>query len=84
LASANIEKKTTKKKNISEDKADFFDTWEEWKAQKEKSVAQLKEKGTIVLDVVIYPKEFLEYCHKEKLEINGSARSQFVTDKMNS
>ena len=41
----------------------------------------LRNKGFIVIDVVVDLDELIEYCLKRKIENDGKARSQFVQNK---
>jgi len=68
--------------NISEDKDNMDETWEEWKANKRKAILRFEQMGFKAVDIIVTPKELVKFCRKNGLPINGKSRSEFVTFKM--
>ena len=64
---------------ISIDKENFYDTWEDWKKNKERAKKQMEAGGLKVIDIIVRPEELVKYCRKNGLEINGQSRSQFIS-----
>ncbi|HAS44794.1 MAG TPA: hypothetical protein DCS93_30220 [Microscillaceae bacterium] len=66
---------------MSVDSSELDNTWEEWKANKERTKKHLQSLGMEVIDVLVTPEELLNYCRENVLRIDGNARSQFVSNK---
>jgi len=66
---------------LSEDKDNMEETWEDWKANKDKAVKNLQNLGLITIDIIVIPKELVNYCREKGLNINGKSRAQFITYK---
>ena len=71
-----------KLKEISVDRDDLEDTYEEWLANAEQSVAQMSAAGVTVKKVIVQITELESWCRAKNLEINGKSRAEFVANKM--
>jgi len=70
--------------NISDDKPVMNETWETWKRKKEEAVSNYRKMGINVVDVLVKPKELVDYCGEKGLNINGKSRAQYVSYKLDS
>ncbi len=68
--------------NLSEDKHAMDDTWEEWKASKNRALTNFQNIGLKTVDILVTPKELVQYCRENNFKINGKSRSQFVSHKV--
>jgi hypothetical protein len=71
-----------KLKEISVDRNELEDTYEEWLANAEKSVAKISASGVTVKKVIVQISELESWCRAKNLEINGKSRAEFVANKM--
>lgn len=66
---------------ISVDKDNMEDTWEKWKANKNRTIKKFQNMGLKTVDIIVKPKELVNYCRENGLKINGKSRAQFVSFK---
>lgn len=71
-----------KAKKISTDSHVFDDNYQEWKEGAENALRELQKRRLIVYQIEINFNDFLEWCKSEKLELNGAARSRYVSMKV--
>ena len=69
---------------LSEDSENMDATWEDWEANKKQTKAKFESLGVRVVDVPVKPNELAKFCQEKGLKINGTARAQFVSEKVNS
>ncbi|MFH1195457.1 MAG: hypothetical protein V1720_07070 [bacterium] len=67
-------------KQISDDQLE--DEYEDWFIQASLAKSNLEKEGFIIEKVEIKPDEFKIWCNKNKKRLDGSARSQYVTELM--
>ena len=68
--------------NLSEDREDMDDTWLEWKNNKTNAIKNLKNMEIKPIDVLVIPKELVNYCRENGMKINGKSRSNFISFKV--
>jgi len=68
--------------NISDDKENLDKTWEEWKANKSRTLKEFKKMGIQTIDIIVTPREIVNYCRKNGFNINGESRSRFIQSKL--
>lgn len=66
---------------LSEDQDRMDLTWEEWKINKDKAVQNFLKVGIKPVDILVTPKELVEYCRKNGLPLNGESRANFISYK---
>ena len=66
---------------ISEDKDNMEDTWKKWKTNKNRTIKKLQNMGLKTIDIIVKPKELVNYCQENGLRINGKSRAQFISYK---
>ncbi|MCX5859364.1 MAG: hypothetical protein NT056_05655 [Proteobacteria bacterium] len=71
-----------KLKEISVDRDDLEDTYEEWLANAEQSVAKMSAAGVTVKKIMVEIAELEAWCRAKNLKINGKSRAEFVANKM--
>ena len=67
---------------LSEDRDKLDQTWEDWKKNKDKAVANFRKLGITMVDILGPPLELVKYCREKGLAINGKSRAAFVTSKV--
>lgn len=67
---------------LSEDKDNMEETWEEWKANKNRAIKNLQKMGLKTIDIIVTPKELVKYCREKGLKINGKSRANFISFKV--
>ena len=67
--------------SVADDRENLEDEWEDWFRTYLKFKLELIGQGFSVTDVIINVRELMEYCAKNNLKNDGSARSQFVASK---
>ena len=67
--------------NLSSDRGDMEESWEEWKTNKTKALKKFKSMGMITIDIIVTPSELVEYCREKGVEINGRSRASFIAYK---
>jgi hypothetical protein len=65
-------------KEISEDRDDIEDTFDEWQVNAEKGIKLLRGQGIMPEKVLIDVETFLAWCSKKDLPPNGGSRSEYV------
>jgi len=71
-----------KLKEISVDRDDLEDTYEEWLANAEQNVAKMSAAGVAVKKVLVEIAELEAWCRAKSLEVDGNSRAEFVANKM--
>ncbi len=66
---------------LSIDRDNLDSTWKDWRKNKERAKKHLAKQGFKVVDIIVRPKELVDFCRARGLAINGDSRSQFVTHK---
>lgn len=69
-------------RNIMVDKENMAEDWEEWRLVLERGLTEHFNKGFQVLRIVLDINELLEYCSKNKVPLDGKARSGLVSHKL--
>lgn len=69
-------------REISDDKTELEDTWQEWHDSMLKSEDILRRKGIKYKEELIDLNELMEYCEKNRLKVNSESRSRFVAHKL--
>ncbi len=67
---------------LSEDRHNMDLTWKEWNENKKKGAKNFLKLGVKTIDILVTPKELVEYCRKNGLPINGETRAEFVSYKV--
>lgn len=68
--------------SLSEDKENMEDTWEEWKANKNRVIKEFEKMGLRTIDIIVIPQELVKYCRENGLKVNGESRAQFIQHKL--
>lgn len=66
---------------LSEDKDNMEETWEDWKANKNRTNKKFQNMGLKTIDIIVSPKELVNYCRENGLIINGKSKAQFISYK---
>ena len=69
-------------KEVSEDRADLEETWEEWICTAEKSLRDLRARGIQVEKVDVDVEELMLWCSLKQQPINAASRSAFAAEKL--
>jgi hypothetical protein len=69
-------------REISTDKSNLEFTFEEWLANAEKMLVDLRAQGLDAFKYEVDVEKLLEWCRAKKIQVNGSTRSQYVTEKL--
>lgn len=64
---------------ISEDRDQLDDTYEEWEASARRALQQIKNSGGQVEKVPIDPERLLRWCNEKGVAVNGASRAEYVT-----
>jgi hypothetical protein len=64
--------------DVSEDRDNLEDTFEEWKINAERGIRRLKSQGIMPEKVVIDVEEWLAWCKERGEPMNGESRSMYV------
>jgi hypothetical protein len=67
---------------LSVDSEKMDETWESWKKSKAKTQQSFRKLGLKTVDILVKPKELVDYCSVRGLEIMGENRAQFITHKV--
>ncbi len=69
-------------KEVSEDRADLEETWEEWSREAEKTLQGIRAKGLDVTKVDVDVEELVRWCQANRRPINAASRSAFAAEKL--
>ena len=69
-------------KEVSEDRADLEETWEEWIRTAEKSLRDFRAKEIQVGKVDVDVEELIRWCQSKRQPINAASRSAFAAEKL--
>ena len=58
------------------------DSYEEWKANANNAIKEIRAAGHNVVKIAMKSEEFLEWCEKNGVENNGGNRSKFAGEKL--
>ena len=58
------------------------DTFEEWKANANSAIAEIRANGQHVVKIAMKPKEFFAWCIENGFENNAEARSEYAARKL--
>ncbi|MEL7222570.1 MAG: hypothetical protein AAGJ93_14705 [Bacteroidota bacterium] len=67
---------------LSDDRENMDETWEAWKANKNKGLKNFHQMGLKTIDIMVYPRELVKYCREKGLRINGESRANFISFKV--
>ena len=67
---------------VSSDRAELEDTYDEWQALAEENLRKLAQHGYILHKVDIDVEELLSWCNSHNRSVDGDARSEFTTVKL--
>jgi hypothetical protein len=68
--------------DISSDRAELEDTYDEWKAVAEDSIGNLARHGYKLRKVEIDVEELLIWCNSQNRAVDGDARTEFTMMKL--
>ena len=66
---------------LSSDGNDLDDTWEDWRINQSNAKNNLQSSGFSVVDIIVKPRELVDYCRQRGLEINSESRVEFISHK---
>jgi hypothetical protein len=69
-------------REISADRDKLHETYEEWAANAEKSLQEMRKVGVCIEKVEIDVEELLSWCRAPDREVNGEARSQYAGEML--
>ena len=69
-------------KEVSEDRADLEETWEEWICTAEKAIRDFRAKGIQVAKVDVDVEELERWCQSKEQPVNAASRSAFAAEKL--
>lgn len=69
-------------KEVSEDRVDLEETWEEWSRGAEETLQRGRAKGLDVRKVDVDVEELVRWCQAKRRPINGESRSAFAVEKL--
>jgi hypothetical protein len=67
---------------ISSDRAELEDTYDEWKAVAEGNLGNLAQHGYKLCKVEIDVEELFNWCNSQKRAVDGDARTEFTVMKL--
>ena len=67
---------------ISSDRAELEDTYDEWKAVAEENLVNLAQHGYELCKVQIDVEELLIWCNSQNRTVDGDARTEFTVMKL--
>ena len=67
---------------ISSDRAELEDTYDEWKAMAEENLGNLAQHGYKLCKVEIDVEELLIWCNSQNRAVDGGARTEFTVMKL--
>jgi hypothetical protein len=68
--------------DISSDRDELEDSYEEWLMQAEEGFRKTREAGMDVTKIFINLDELAKWCHENNLDINSDSRSNFAALKL--
>ena len=69
-------------REISSDRADLEDTYEEWLDQAEDKFRKIRNAGMDVTKIFVNLDELKSWCEENNLDINADSRSNFAAVKL--
>ena len=67
---------------ISSDRDELEDTYDEWQAMAEANLRKLAQHGYVLHKVDIDVEELLRWCNSQNRSVDGGARSEFTVIKL--
>ena len=67
---------------ISSDRDELEDTYDEWQAMAEENLRKLAQHGYVLHKVDIDVEELLRWCNSQNRSVDGGARSEFTVIKL--
>ena len=71
-------------KEVSEDRADLEETWEEWIRMAEKSLRDFRARGIQLGKVEVDVEELIQWCQSKQQPIHAASRAAFAAKKLQS
>lgn len=65
-------------REVSEDRSEIEDTFEEWQVNAEKGIRLMQSQGIIPEKVLLDVEKFLAWCSEKALPPNGESRSEYA------
>ena len=65
-------------REVADDPSEIEDTYEEWRAQAEDAIAQLRAEGYRFERVIVDIEELRAWCDQRDLPVNSEARADYV------
>ena len=69
-------------REVSEDRADLEETWEEWIRTAEKTLRDLQAKGVQAVKVDVDVEELVRWCQSKQQPVRGASRANFAAEKL--
>lgn len=69
-------------RDISVDAIDMHDSYEEWLRSAEQNIKELSISGLDLEKVDVGSEQLILWCNIRGLEVNGQARSQYVSERL--
>lgn len=69
-------------RQVSDDRADLEEAWEEWVRTAEKSLRDIRARGIRVEKVDVDVEELVQWCQAKRQPINAASRSAFAAEKL--
>ncbi len=66
---------------LSEDSERMDQSWEEWSQSKKKWERNAIKMGIKGIDIIVLPRELVDFCRSRGLRITGESRAQFTSYK---
>ncbi|MEX2284550.1 MAG: hypothetical protein WEE89_18825 [Gemmatimonadota bacterium] len=67
-------------RDASEDRADLEDTWEEWNAQAEEQLADLRCSSIRVIKVPVDVDAMVDWCRERGVPVNAENRAAYTAE----
>jgi hypothetical protein len=67
-------------RDASDDRADLEDTWEEWNAQVEERVADMRCSSISVMKVPVDVDALLNWCRERRVPVNAESRAAYTAE----
>ena len=69
-------------RDISADKDNLEETYEEWVVSAEKALVNLRAQGINARKVDVDVEELFQWCQTKRIPVNSESRSRFVAEKL--
>jgi hypothetical protein len=71
-------------REISADRKELEDSYQEWVRNVERAIKELNRNGIQSVKVAVEVEELLKWCQSRNKPVNGEARADFVSEKLQS